>query len=357
MKTIGIDGHVLTGKYQGSRTYLQNMLERVGRIDHDNRYIVYSYDAGVTRAMLSGFRFEHRTIPRMPSSVRLLFYWPYVQIRDGLDLLLTQYISPPVFSGRQMVVVHDTLVHSHPQLFPFWFAMPMRVLCRLSARRARAVFVVSEAARADVIRRYGIAADKVCLTRNGIALHGADAGGDQQFAVGLGRYILSVGRIEARKNVAMLIRAFRRLARPGLSLVIVGTEDFSAGEALREIAATPGVVHVRDADAATLAGLYRHAALFVYPSAAEGFGFPLLEALSHHLSVISSDRTSMPEVAGPFARYFDPTAPDAEVRLAALMAKALDDPGVDRSAEIDRHLAQFDWSLSAKAFVGVVNSL
>lgn len=357
MKTIGIDGHVLTGKYQGSRTYLQNLLERVGRIDRDNRYIVYSFDPEATRAMLPGVRFWHRVIPRMPPSARLLFYWPYVQMRDDLDLLLTQYVSPLVFPHRQMVVVHDTLVHSHPDLFPFWFAMPRRVLGRLSARRARAIFVVSETTRRDAIRHLGVSPIKVHLTRNGIAVNCTGDGGGTDHAEGFGRYILSVGRIEPRKNLDVLIRAFRRLARPGLSLVIVGAEDFSPGAVLGEIAATSGVVHLQNADAATLAGLYRHAALFVYPSLAEGFGFPLLEALSHHLPVISSDRTSMPEVAGPFARYFDPRASDSEDRLVALMAEELDSPRVDRSAEIDRHLAQFDWDRSAATFVDTVNSL
>src|SRR5262245_29727647 len=100
MLRIGIDGHVLTGKYQGSRTWLANVISRAAVRDPDNRYVVYSYDPDVARAQLDASNIEHRRLRVQSPVPRLLAYWPYAMLSHRLDFLLTQYMSPPLLPQR-----------------------------------------------------------------------------------------------------------------------------------------------------------------------------------------------------------------------------------------------------------------
>ncbi len=109
MRTIGVDAHVLTGKRQGSRVWLEGVLSQVGRIDPRNRWIIYSNDPGITSARFPFANFVHKPVPGERAVPRLLAGWPRARQQDGLDVLVTQYIAPPFYAGRQVVVVHDLL--------------------------------------------------------------------------------------------------------------------------------------------------------------------------------------------------------------------------------------------------------
>lgn len=135
---------------------------------------------------------------------------------------------------------------------------------------------------------------------------------------------------------------------------MVGRADFGSAALVRTMAETPGVIHLGEVSDAMLDALYRGARALVFPSFAEGFGLPLVEALSRGTPVISSDATAMPEVCGPFARYFDPTAPDAAARLAALIDEIPTSPPTDRVRE---HLARFSWDRSALLFVDALRRI
>ena len=92
----------------------------------------------------------------------------------------------------------------------------------------------------------------------------------------------------------------------------------------------------------------------VFASSGEGFGLPVLEALSHGTPVVASNKTSIPEVGGDFALYFDPDGPDAEPRLASLADEVIrDPPSIDEQA-LSRHLAQFNWQESAATLLAAV---
>jgi len=114
-------------------------------------------------------------------------------------------------------------------------------------------------------------------------------------------YILSVGTLEPRKNLNRLIEAFTLLNQKNLKLAIVG--KFGWGEKTKPVAGVKLLGFVPDTD---LAGLYSSAKAFVYPSLYEGFGLPVLEALSCGCPVVTSDVSSLPEVAGKAAVYVNP---------------------------------------------------
>jgi len=118
MKRVGFDAHVLTGKHQGSRTFLENLLREIGEVDRQNEYLIYSYDPAVTSRLFPYPNFFHHRIAVTSAVPRLMLYWELARRRDRLDVLVTQYIGPPLYRGAQFVVIHDLLFESHPTLFP-----------------------------------------------------------------------------------------------------------------------------------------------------------------------------------------------------------------------------------------------
>ena len=357
MKRIGVDAHVLTGKFQGSRSWLENILREVGQADRRNQYLIYSFDPDPTRALLPFPNFEHRRIG-IPSAIpRLFAYWPWVCLRERLDGLLTQYISPPLAPCRQLVVVHDVLFESHPWMFPAAMRWRLKLLCRLSAWRATAVLTVSDYCADEIARRYRVARNRIVLARNAAPVGVSAAAETEAEAAALRPFLRCVGRLEPRKNVALALAASARARAAGIRLVVVGKEDFGSEDLAHALAQAANVVHRREVPADLLATLYRHALALVYPSRGEGFGLPVLEALNAGTPVLASDRTAIPEVGGPFARYFNPEAEDAEAALAALIDDVVAHPHRLSGEDLHAHLRRFDWQTGAAALIDVIERM
>jgi glycosyltransferase involved in cell wall biosynthesis len=159
-----------------------------------------------------------------------------------------------------------------------------------------------------------------------------------------------LGRLEPRKNHATLVRAYAQLDGNPPMLAIIGQRDFAYDEVFALIEQLGLGVRVRileDVDDDALPVLLRHAALMAYPSQAEGFGMPVLEALASGVAVVTSDTTSLPEVAGN-AAWLVP--PDDVPALAAALGTALSESAVARSARLARGFAQaarFNWNTAA----------
>ena len=176
-------------------------------------------------------------------------------------------------------------------------------------------------------------------------------------------YVLSLGTLEPRKNLAELVRAFRELVATApfeeTALVLAGAtgwksdpifEAVSAGRAAGARIVLPG--HVPDAD---LAALYRGAALFVFPSMYEGFGLPVLEAMQCGTPVVTTNVSSLPEVAGTAALTVEPT----ERALLDAMRRVLGDPqlGLDLSREGLERASRFSWEKTVEQTVAAYRQM
>ncbi|MGU3539175.1 glycosyltransferase family 4 protein [Methylobacterium sp. A54F] len=348
---IGIDAHVLTGKPQGSRTWIINVVSRAAARQPEATYLVYSDDPERAARLIAGPNVEHRRLPRLPAALRILLAWSWLAHRDRLDVLVTQYIAPPLLPGsRQAVVVHDVLFETHPEFFPWRMRWRNRLLTRLSARRARLVMTVSRYSRDAIAALYGVDPARIAEVRNGVAPPRVSGPRPGPLAEA-GPYLLMVGRLEPRKNLGLTLDAFGRLPAGSARLVVVGKPDGERPEVLARLAAAPDVIHVAGIDDRGLADLYAHAAALVFPSRGEGWGIPVLESLACGTPVIASSATAIPEAGGDSAAYFDPDAPDAAERLAGLMGAALAGRLPFDAARARAHAARHDWERPAAAFV------
>ena len=306
-----------------------------------------------------------RRRPELPTALKPA--WLVTQSwRDRPDVIYSfGHLQPAGCAGASVVTVHDLAFDEFPETYPAGAPAMARRQVEAACRRATRIAVPSEATRRALAERYHFPAERIHVIYEGtrecfqpgpaVELPGllAESGIRSPF-------LLTVGRLDARKNVHRVIDAYRALLRDGVEcggLVVVGPDDsgtslvqerLSAGSVPGERILLTGYV----ADGELLA-LYRGAAALVYPSLSEGFGLPVLEAMATGTPVITSNRSSLPEVAGDACRLVDPHDDSA---LANALREILTDPSerARLSAAGPARAAQFTWSASAVRLVGVL---
>ena len=226
---------------------------------------------------------------------------------------------------------------------------------------ARAVIAVSRQTRDDLTRHYGTPTHKIHVVHSGVD--------HQRFRVlpqdeveaalavaGVRRpYLLFLSTVQPRKNLLRLLEAFEALNDPALHFVVAGRSGWLSAALEARVAASPArqriqrLGHVPDE---LVPALYNGAALFALPSLYEGFGMGVLEAMACGCPVVTSDRSSLPEVAGDAALLVDPT----DVRaIRAALQQALDP--VRRAGLRDRglrHAATFTWERCARETLAAI---
>lgn len=363
---IGIDGHHLNGKPQGSRTYLLGLIQQLARIAPDDRFFIYSFAPEETRRLFDAPSFTHRRVFPESARLRLPFVVPALEMRDRLSVFHSQYICPPLSLVPEIVTIHDILFETHPDLFMGAFSRRSVELIRRSARRARRVLTVSDFSRRALLERYRLPEDKVVTIHDAVdhARFHPMTGADERNRLGqvkkryaLGKpYVLSVGRLEPRKNLVRLIRAFRQARRkldPGLELILVGQKDFRFAEIEEEIQSAPdGVRFLGPVPDEDLPALYNLARIFVFPSLVEGFGMPLLESMACGTPVVASRRGALPEVGGDAVAWVEP---EDEEAIAVVITDLMTDTGrADHLRRAGLAKAQeFSWETAARQTLAV----
>jgi glycosyltransferase involved in cell wall biosynthesis len=363
---IGIDMHSLSNIHQGVRTHCLELFSRAVHLGSDFRFFVFVAEPDRLIEANALFTSPNVDIVQMSDQippVRLLAQLPILARKYRLDLLHTQYIIPPFCPCPAAVTVHDTLFESHPQFFPLFFRLRSRLLVRFSARNSALVFSISQFSRREIVQRYDVDEDHVATIANGVNLARFYPGKQDEDAVaalGLvpGAYILTVGRLEPRKNHAGLLRGYSRLAVPRPKLAIVGQPDFRYSEIsglIRSLRLEDDVVLLDKVDDCLLPAIYRHALLFVYPSWAEGFGLPILEAMASGVPVATSGTTALLEIAGDAALFVRPEDPES---IAAAMKKVIADAQLrhDLAQRGQASAALFTWERAASQLVDAYRS-
>jgi glycosyltransferase involved in cell wall biosynthesis len=228
------------------------------------------------------------------------------------DLLWVPHYSVPLlYRGRLAVTIHDVCHLAMRESLNGGIKRGYaRVLFENVARRASAVFCVSDFTASEVQKYLPIPQSKIYVTRLGLDVNW-NANTNTRIVSGGNPYFLYVGNVKPNKNLGTLLRAFRQIAdQIPHRLVVVGkmsnmkTVDDAV---IREAATFSSRVHLAgEVSDELLKQYYRGAEFFVFPSLYEGFGLPLLEAMGMGCPVLSSSASSLPEVAGDAALYFNP---------------------------------------------------
>jgi len=289
-----------------------------------------------------------------------------IEVFHGLD----QSGIPLFFkAGKYVVTIHDVIPLVLPWAFPprhRWVLATALVRIR---KQAEMVIVPSTAAAEDVVHFLRVERERISVIPMGCEPRFQPVE-EPVRAVALRRrydlperYILFVGTLEPRKNVQTLLQAFAQviaeMPQDDLTLVIAGGKGWGGEDYMSTVDALKLHDHVRFAGFVGddhLPELYRGALLFVYPSLYEGFGLPVLEAMACGTPVITSNRASLPEVAGDAALLVDPTQPEA---LAAAMTSILNDAELRRTLRA-KGLARahtFTWDAVAQQTVAIYRAV
>ncbi len=293
------------------------------------------------------------------------------------ELRRRQWVLPPYLEQCGFDVVHDTY-HFGPFLRPSRFARVLtigdltplvtqthsskqrwahRLLAPLIAHRAHQIVTFSENSKRDIVRLFHVPADRVTVALLAASARFRPMAPEHVEAararLGLpARYLLHVGTLEPRKNVATLVRAFAAALHEvgDVDLLLVGRQGWrmeSLPTLLEQLGVRDRVVIRGDISADDLPAVYCGAAALAYPSLYEGFGLPPLEAMQCGVPVVTSNVSSLPEVVGDAGMTVDPASPDA---LASALVAVLNDAGLRENLRERglRRAAAFSWRRTAE---------
>jgi glycosyltransferase involved in cell wall biosynthesis len=348
--------HLVPGETGGFEIYARRLIPALAETDPDLRLtVVVSREAAETlrrerwRADLAGLHVDARSRVRAVLAEQLGL--PRLLRRLRPDLVHNLMSTAPVWSPMpQVTTIHDLIHRTNPETHAGLRAWGLRRLVPLAARRSKRILAVSQSTADDVVRVLGVPRDRVDVAPNGPGSPPGRAAGErevrQSLHLGDAPIVLAVSAKRPHKNLERLVDAMGSI---DAVLVIPGYPTAFEGELATLAEGSEANVRITGwLDGPRLEGLYRSAACFVFPSLAEGFGMPVLEAMARGVPVACSNIPPLREVAGEAAVFFEPTDTQA---IRAAIAEVLDDVSLRerlRSAGLAQ-AGKFSWAKSAEA--------
>ena len=257
------------------------------------------------------------------------------------------------------MTVHGLEYEMAQRSYGFWERLYMRYSIRYSCYKADTVIAVSQNTKADIIKLYGVLSEKIEVIYEGFvssaATHSLQQISDDANSQRLSPYLLFIGRLEERKNVARIIDAFEALKKqyhiPHV-LFLVGKPGYGYDNIQCKIQNSKFKNEIRELGYVTQEAkqdLLSHAALFIFPSLYEGFGLPVLEAQTYSVPVVTSRLSSLPEVGGEAAFYVDPYSIEDITRTLHQVLSLTPEEKRELKEKMETNLKRFSWEKCAKA--------
>ena len=361
-----VDMHSFDGKPEGITTYLQGLYSAAIPLALDQ---VHFFLCASNCEKLKGIFGEagnvtYLSIPHSGLMRRILWTYPRLIRQYHIDYAHFQYTIPFRCACKRLVTIHDVFFEDFKDGYSWHYAVPRHLLFKYAARHAEFVFTMCNYSRRRIAHHYGIPYERIELTPNAVSEKlpedVASSTVDVKRKYGIdGEYILFLSRKEPRKNHAGLVRAYHasRLWEVNIHLALVGSVSLSVPEletALSQLppAAKSKVHCMESVEYSELCAWYRQAKAFVFPSLAEGFGIPPLEAAMCRIPTLCSNKTSMGEFAFFGDRLVDPTN---ENDLTQGLWEIVHADDAERLERIARDVQErYTWEESAKVLLEAI---
>jgi glycosyltransferase involved in cell wall biosynthesis len=326
-----VNGRFLSGPLTGVQRYAAEILRGLGQ---RVRVVRPGPESGAKG--MAGHAWEQFSLPR--------------QVASGA-ILWSPANSGPLATPNQVLTLHDLSPLEHAEWFKPAYAAWYRLFLPRLARRVRRIITPSEYVRQKVLSRFHLPGERVVVVPGGVdttRFRKVAPAGDG------GRYILFVGTLEPRKNLATLLAAWQQIEKfhPEVFLVLAG----GAGRVFSPIQLSQDIPRVKFAGYVAedaLPALYSGAEVFVLPSFDEGFGLPVLEAMACETPVVVSACGALPEVVGKAGLFIDPQQAED---LAAALNDCLSDANLRRCLVEDglQQVQRFSWQASSEKVYAVL---
>jgi glycosyltransferase involved in cell wall biosynthesis len=364
---IGIDAKWFFKGNPSGKVVVRNLIRELLAADKDNQYFIFLQkdDKG-------------KLFPYQAKNVKTVYIWspnnllsnvfvtPYFAWKYKIDVFLYQYFGPFVKFSKIITLIHDVIFESNPNYFSFkerLYFKPMQWL----AKRADMVVTVSKNEKDRLVRYHYGSDEKIKFIYLGVSDGFSNKKSCSPEELDRVRkkyrlpdsFVLYVGRLNYRKNIHNLIKAFQFVPDKNVKLVLAGNYDWKMFDVqqlvrsygLEEKVLLPGFIDDKD-----LPCLYAMSKLFCFVSFDEGFGLPPLEAMASGTPVIVADKGSLPEVCGKSALYVDPNNPQT---IGATISNLIHN---DTQLSILRErgliqAASFSWKNTALAYLALFNQV
>ena len=311
---IGIAARDLSVGSLGVKSYLEGLIDSLLRIDEKNEYHIFY----ISRDDLGSFPTANEVVLESFSKL----YWDYFLLplavrRSRIDVMLfPKYVVPFFVNCKKIVVIHDLGFYSPFKIYPLHDIIYIRLMLRSSIKRSDHIITVSQSSKKDIVRIMGANENDVTVTYEAPNERYKATNDEGMLNKVKNKYdlnhpfIFNPGMCALRKNAIGLLKAFKRIKKKiPHHLLLTGRESRRIEEVNRAIDKLNVWKRVRvqsNIPSEDMPALYNLADLCVYPSLYEGFGLPILEAMSCGCPVITSETSSMPEVAGDAAILVNP---------------------------------------------------
>ena len=341
---IAIDARMIN--MSGIGTYIQNLMKNncydiaLGRKDEikkiDNKIYTIEFDSPIY-------------------GIKEQLKFPYKKLRkEKPDVLHVPHYNVPIFyRGKIVVTIHDLTHLILPEFLPnklaYYYA---KFMIWIALKKADKVITVSQNTKNDILKMFKVKPDKIEVIYNGVGEEFVKKDKKdikylyEKFNIPNNKKIIMyVGNLKPHKNLERLLEAYSKIIqREETCLLLVG-KAFKKYDVLeekeKELGIEKQVIHTGIVTQNELVDLYNLADLFIFPSLYEGFGLPVIEALSCGTNVVCSNNSSIPEVGGRYANYFNPyDSEDLKNKIEEQIQK-------ERNINCDEWLKKFDWKINA----------
>lgn len=362
--TVAVNAMFLDpGVSGGVETYVRALVPEMTRQSASIRFVVCTTGRGAA-ALRADPAFAGIDVVRLPAEdgQRLRrgraeqLALPRTARKHGADLIWSPASTAPLWADglRTVITLHDVTMFEH-DTFGFVTTQAMRFTMLGPARRADALISGSAAARDQSCRVFSLDPARFTVVHHGAGRPGGSSAAEEDvraaYDLGDARVVLCVSAKRPHKNQELLVRALPHL--PADVVVVLAGHPEPYDLELRALATAEGVAdrvrfvdYVPDDD---LEGLFALADVAAFPSLAEGFGLPVIEAMARGVPVVASDIPVFREIAGDLARFFDPHDP----RAAATVIAAALDVGDDVRASSRTHAGGYTWEAAATGTLAV----
>ena len=304
----------------GIGNYLSNLINKLSIVDKKNKYIIFASSENKIFYKTQNKNFFIIDIGFWGRNNLLRIFWeqlilPVKLLEHKADILFSPgFVCPLIKAVKYITVIHDMTFFSHPQVHTFFKKLYFPFMIKRSVKRSEKIIAISYNTKKEIIKYIKIPPEKIVVTHLSANKFSKSNIKDEKKFLSekyniKSEYLLFVGMIEPRKNLDLIIEAFKKFSDKTIKLVIVGKKGWMVDDLFEKIKLKnldEQIIFTGFVPDNELEIFYKTAKVFLYPSLYEGFGIPVLEAMTTGCPVITSNISSLPEVAGDAAILIDP---------------------------------------------------